>query len=309
MKKVKLFTHTDLDGSGCAIVACNVFGVDNVDITYCDYHNVNEKITNFFSNKEYLNFDKIFITDISVNVDTAHMIDHIEDMNVDEKVRLLDHHETANWLDQLPWATVIQKHSKNNLNTSGTSMLMDYLHDEGYEINPNLLHFVEDVRRYDTWDWANIYHDEEPKKLNDLFWLLGRERFVKKFRYHLLIFGYFLTEQDTTLLEIEQERINRKVAKALKQLTIKNVGRYNIGVVFAEDYQNEVAHQIHAEHPQLDLVAVVNMSSRKVSYRTDREDIDVGKFAQYYGGGGRPQTAGSQIDDAHFDAIMSFIFN
>ena len=40
---IKLFTHTDLDGIGCAILAKLAFG-EEVDIEYCDYDNINEKV-------------------------------------------------------------------------------------------------------------------------------------------------------------------------------------------------------------------------------------------------------------------------
>lgn len=36
---VKLFSHTDLDGIGCGILAKLAFGKD-VDISYCDYDNI-----------------------------------------------------------------------------------------------------------------------------------------------------------------------------------------------------------------------------------------------------------------------------
>ena len=47
--KIKLFTHSDLDGVGCAILMKNVYRNDKIDIEYCDYGNVNDKI------KEFLN--------------------------------------------------------------------------------------------------------------------------------------------------------------------------------------------------------------------------------------------------------------
>ena len=45
---VKLFSHTDLDGIGCGILAKLVFGKDNVEISYCDYDNIDSTV------KEYL---------------------------------------------------------------------------------------------------------------------------------------------------------------------------------------------------------------------------------------------------------------
>lgn len=42
--KNKLFTHTDLDGVGCAILAYLAFGRENVDVEYCDYSNIDDKV-------------------------------------------------------------------------------------------------------------------------------------------------------------------------------------------------------------------------------------------------------------------------
>ena len=36
---VRLFSHSDLDGIGCAVLAKLAFGKD-VDISYCDYENI-----------------------------------------------------------------------------------------------------------------------------------------------------------------------------------------------------------------------------------------------------------------------------
>ena len=44
---VKLFSHTDLDGIGCGILAKLAFCKD-VDISYCDYDNIDSTV------KEYL---------------------------------------------------------------------------------------------------------------------------------------------------------------------------------------------------------------------------------------------------------------
>lgn len=41
---IKLFTHTDLDGVGCAVVGKYAYDDQGISIEYCDYHNVNEKI-------------------------------------------------------------------------------------------------------------------------------------------------------------------------------------------------------------------------------------------------------------------------
>ncbi len=305
--KVKLFTHTDLDGVGCAIVALNQFGYDNADIVYCDYHNVDDRVMEFLnSGDELLDYDKVFITDISVKEHVATEIDSLVQNGVVDFF-LLDHHESADWLNKYDWARVIQVDENDNVNTSGTSLFAGYLEENGYDVS-SLIEFVELVRRYDTWDWYNIHGDLEAKRLNDLFWLIGRDRFIKKFHGQLQTIGYFLTEQDLLFLEIEQEKIDRYVEKSLKQLTAHHVGRYNVGVVFGEQYVNEVCQAAYEANPELDLIAMINLSSRKLSYRTGRKDIDVGKFAKYFGGGGRAATAGSEISETHIDTILNVIF-
>lgn len=42
----KLFSHTDLDGIGCGILAKLAFGKD-VDISYCDYDNIDSSVRKF----------------------------------------------------------------------------------------------------------------------------------------------------------------------------------------------------------------------------------------------------------------------
>ena len=50
-------------------------------------------------------------------------------------------------------------------------------------------------------------------------------------------------------------------------------------------------------HPELDYIAMVDMSNGTVSYRTVKEDIDLGgEIAHSHGGGGHKKAAGSQFD-------------
>ena len=77
MGKIKLFTHgADLDGVGCSILAYLAFGRKDVDVEYCNYDDVDEKVEELLSNSDLRNlYDKIFITDISINEELAKAID------------------------------------------------------------------------------------------------------------------------------------------------------------------------------------------------------------------------------------------
>lgn len=63
--KIKLFTDTDLDGLGCAIVAKLAFG-DDVEVTHCSYRNLNQRVEHFLQNEDNKNI-KLYITDLAVN--------------------------------------------------------------------------------------------------------------------------------------------------------------------------------------------------------------------------------------------------
>ena len=73
--KIKLFSHCDLDGIGCAVLAYLAFGRDNVDVEFCNYDDVDGKIREFYLCGNPEDYDAIYITDISVDEEVAAEID------------------------------------------------------------------------------------------------------------------------------------------------------------------------------------------------------------------------------------------
>ena len=88
-RMIKLFTHRDLDGIGCAVLAQLTFG-KNVDITYCNYDEVDVLVREYISKMDK-GHDTCFITDISIKDDLASEIDREYKNNF----KLFDHHKTA----------------------------------------------------------------------------------------------------------------------------------------------------------------------------------------------------------------------
>ena len=71
---IYLFTHTDLDGVGCAILT-KLFFADEHCITYWDYGDIDHKVKTLLDKVEILQTeDKIFITDISISKELAKRI-------------------------------------------------------------------------------------------------------------------------------------------------------------------------------------------------------------------------------------------
>lgn len=306
--KVKLFTHNDLDGIGCAIVGKTAFG-DNCDVEYCSYDEIDEKVVTFLRSAEYENYDAIFITDISVNQQTADIIEE----SFADKVQLIDHHGTATWLNKYGWACVQVtesllpglKDSRTERLASGTSLFFHFLWENELLDNSDLVDLVEQIRQYDTWEWKNVYNNQTPKQLNDLLMLIGRYKFVDRFvENNEVIF----TKSERDLLDVENKRIERYIKSRKGKIVPVTVDGYNIGVVYAEQYHSELGNVLAEENPQFDFIAMVNLGSNSISYRGVRDDVNIGEFAKKMGGGGHPKAAGSPIGEEYTTTFIKVLF-
>lgn len=307
--KIKLFTHTDLDGIGCAIIGELAF--PGINIEYCDYENVNEKIKQYIETEEYRNYDTTFITDISVNKEVAELIDNV--FTQEHEFVLLDHHKTALWLNEYKWVDVSE--GLVDRKNSGTWMfyqniLLFYIPElhTRYNLLENAESFVELVRQYDTWEWKNKYNNILPKQVNDLMYIVGREEFINKVLYQFNIMREFdLTEEDFKLLQRNQEKIDKYIESKDKLIIVKEIQGYKAGVVFAEQYHSELGNRLSELHPELDFIAMIN-PSHSISYRTVKGKIDLSVVAKIYGGGGHPQSSGSPIGDYTRSEIVNLMF-
>ena len=310
MSKIKLFTHTDLDGIGCAILAYLAFGRESVDVEYCDYRDINEKVEEFWENGPVEEYDKVFITDISIGKDLARTIDLYAG---DDIWHLFDHHATALGLNKYDWCEVSVMNDTLGIKTSGTELFYTYLRRRGQfeylSVNAicNIDEFVDIVRDYDTWRWKELEKKGIIRKqVNDLFYIYGREKFIDWALDQILTLKLYrgmsdfpiYSEKDIALLDQKQKDIDIYVEEKNRQLfnRVDEVG-HTYGVVFAERYFSELGNRICELNPDLAYIAMIDISSGTVSYRTIRDDIDVGgEIAHAYGGGGHPKAAGSTFD-------------
>lgn len=313
--KVKVFSHNDLDGIGCGIVAKLAF--ENADVVYCGYDNIDERVKAFIVDGDHEKYDQIFITDISVNEEVETLIN---DFISPSKIKLLDHHATAMHLNENMWAFV----SPTGINgkNSGTNMLFEYLQMNGLfngkiYLDP-LIIFTEKIRRYDTWEWKDKYDDTEASALNDLFWMYGVNKFQTQFvnRLRNLTHGIvsqgswvgMWSEADRTVLGVDHDKKVAYINKKDKQMISGRLVGRNAGFVFAEQYISELGNELADRHPELDFIAILDLGSKRVSYRTVK-NIDLGKdVASHFGGGGHPKASGSQIDLDMIKMVIPMVF-
>ena len=318
MNRIKLFTHgADLDGVGCAVLAYLAFGGENVDVEYCGYKNVDGKVREFYLCGNPENYGEIYITDISVDEEVAAAIDSL--VTAGQKWRLFDHHATALGLNKYDWCEVRVNDTLSNRKTSGTSIFFKYLVDHEYfvEFEPeriiNLITFVKIVRDYDTWRWKELGKEGLVcKQINDLLDIYGREDFIDYIIDSIcsdsreLFPHIFGTVQ--ALLDQKQKDIDIYVAEKEKQLRVATdqFGK-TFGWVFAERYFSELGNRLCELHPEIEYVAMIDISKGVVSFRSVKEDIDLGgEIAHSLGGGGHKKAAGSRFNAGEIGKFVSW---
>ena len=199
----------------------------------------------------------------------------------------------------------------SGVKTSGTKMFYHWLCINGcfvdeLENNQALNRFAELVRNYDTWRWSTLGDKGLIcKQVNDLLYLYGRERFIRwcLSEIHDEVFPR-LYAADELVLKLKQQEIDEYIKEKDEQLFTSPMCGMNCGFVFAERYFSELGNRLCELHPEIDFVAMIDMSGA-VSYRTVKGNVDLGEdVAKLFGGGGHPKAAGSQFSQ---DVIMKTI--
>lgn len=300
---IKLITHNDLDGIGCEVVFKLLYG-NEVDVLSLGYDKVNNIVEQSLEELRLGTYEKLFITDLSISEELAKIIDK-EGL----KVQLLDHHPSAIHLNEYPFAQVIINLS-NGLKNSGTYLsfvnLMDDLINKELH-NESLEDFVELVRQYDTWEWKEIFKNEEAKRLNDLLYILGREKFVDNMIHRIKNNEILFSETDELILEIKQKEIDNYINIKEKGLIIKDFKLYKIGIIIADSYTSELGNILCERHEELDFIAIIKQGA--VSLRTVKDDINLTDVAKQFGGGGHPKASGFPLGKDKLDKFICELFD
>lgn len=311
--KIKLITHTDLDGVGCAIVMKEIIGKDEVDVTYTYPNKVNEHVNKALNERE--KYDVILVTDLSINEETAERVQSIYD-NLKEgeefNFALLDHHRNLEWLNEYKWATIVPEIGDSLL--SGTYLtfvnVISGLSEENINIvtQTKIYEFVEAVRRYDTWEWINKYDNYKlSKDLSNLLKLKGIEDFINNILEKLSEERDLISAEEALVLYYKDKEMEELVKRKNKCLIPKTIEGYNAAVIFAESNISELGNELCKLHPEYDFVAMINQNS--ISLRGIKKDIDLSLIAKKYGGGGHPQSAGFSLPEGAIENFIGGLFN
>ena len=296
----KLFTHNDLDGVGCGILAKLAYR-EHIEVRYNSVHSLNYQVKNFLESNNTDTF--MYITDLSVNEENEHAI--TEWILHGGAGKLIDHHKSALHLNENDWAAVTVAYEDGRL-TSATSLLYDYLVDSDLlEKNNALDQFVELVRQYDTWEW-DVNNNQKAKRLNDLFFLLSidefEERMVNRLESDKSQFDF--DDFEKQILDMEESKMIRYLKRKQKEIYQTEIDEYCVGIVHAESYVSELGNLFGKMNPHLDYIAIVSVGNKRISLRTIHDHVDVSKVAAKYEGGGHAKASGCNLNE---DAFPLFV--
>lgn len=302
---MKLFTDIDLDGLGCGIIAKLAFG-DDAHVSYCTYRVLNQRVEQFIDNPDF-HHTETYITDLAVNEAVEKKLE--ERHKKGHHIQMIDHHVTALHFNEYQWGQVLPEYETGK-KTCATSLFYDHLiTNNKMQRLKSLEEFIELVRQYDTWEWDEN-NNVTAKRLNDLFYILEREKFEESLLKRLVDHPdtFSLTETENLLLDIEEKKIDRYIHSKNRQMVQAMIDDYCIGIVHAEQYLSELGNALNKLNPHLDMIALLNVGTKKAGFRTIHDHINVSEFAKGYGGGGHPKASGCDLSNDLFEKFVVNVF-
>ncbi|KKK37795.1 oligoribonuclease [Mesobacillus campisalis] len=304
---IHVFTHNDLDGVGCGILARLAYPEES-DVRYNSISSLNFQLSRFLErlDENAAEMSGLYITDLTVNEENALKIDALVEAEV--SVKLIDHHKSALHLNDFSWAKVTVEYGDGRL-ASATSLFYDELiHSGKLGSGGPISEFVELVRQYDTWEWDEN-NNVKAKQLNDLFYLLSIDEFEQRMVQRLAESEQFeFDDFEAQLLKMEDEKIERYIRRKSRELVQIMIGGKCAGIVHAESYHSELGNELGKEHTHLDYIAIISMGGKKVSLRTIHDDVDVSAVAGQFGGGGHAKAAGCPLTEEGFKVFVKEVF-
>lgn len=300
---IHLFTHNDLDGVGCGILAKIAFK-EKVEVHYNSVGSLNYQVANYLEHA--IPNDTIYITDLSVHEENAKKLDFLN--KAGGKVQFIDHHKTTLSLNEYDWGFVQVEYEDGRL-TSATSLFYEYLQNHQLlERNEAIHEFVELVRQYDTWEWDRN-QNHKAKMLNDLLYMMSIEEFEARMLAKLADSTNFrFDDLEDQLLNMEEKKMEKYLRRKKRELVQKQVGNLWAGIVYAESFLSELGNALGKENPHLDYIAMINMGSKRISLRTIHDDVDVSEVAGKFEGGGHAKASGCNLNEAAYKLYVAESF-
>lgn len=307
-KKLIISHIADVDGVSAVILA--KLHYENIDYCLVEFSELEELLKKLVQNNSYKQYDEIFITDVSFRPSSLKIIDTNEELK--SKIKHFDHHiSELDSMDKYPFVNIVNE--RNGKLECGTTLFYEYIEKDFKYKSEFLDKYLEAVRSYDTG--GPFCGNEYGNKLVMLFGLIGIDNFIKKFSNGIKESKDPITNEDNELMNLEIERRNEYVDICDKNLIRINLNGRKVGVSISELYRSIVGNQLSRKYKdELDYILILNFQRNQFSFRTVKDNINVGQIAKSFTkeGGGHTKAAGMPLNkDTLFilDLIRESIMN
>lgn len=280
MKDLLISHVADIDGVSPVILMklCNI----DFDYELKDIDELEEYLRELLDTDLSI-YSNIYITDLTV---PESIYEKINNSVYKDKFKVFDHHKTHMYASNFDYVTI-------DINECGTTLFYKYLKTK-YKFKKSVDEYTDHVKNLDIWLWVEK-NDILAKELGDLFDIYGIDRYINEMVKKLKKNHFKLDKLEKTILDIEQNKIDRYISKKEENMIILNYENYKAGLVFCEKYKSEMGNRLSVNHPELDFIIMINLSGG-ISFRTDK-DIDISIIAQKLNGGGHKKACGAPIPE------------
>jgi oligoribonuclease NrnB/cAMP/cGMP phosphodiesterase (DHH superfamily) len=220
MGRIKQFTHgRDLDGISCAIVTNFIFfgNAEKNDVSYEDYHTVNDSIKTFIESGDYKDYTMVLITDLGISEETAKLIQEVHDDWDKQIFVLIDHHDTNEFLNKYSWASV-QAVDESGEKISATKLLFrayqDFIPIKYLAI---LKEYTDLVSDYDTYIWKDK-NNWDAKKMHDICGMYSLPVFKEKMEERLKNLQPFFDESENFAWKLDRKKCEDYINLKMQQV-------------------------------------------------------------------------------------------
>lgn len=279
---IKIFTHRDLDGAVSEILLRSLYPEFEVFSTPCSYSDVDSEVVSFFRKGRDDDFDKILFSDLEMSQNKCFPCIKRAIKKHPEKVFVYDHHPTSLRLEDLFPENVL-------VDTDESASTLIYNVED---VDEKYYKLSKLARDHDLWE----RNYQSSQYLSYLYYFYWHHEFVNRFSDGNLR----MTENERTFLKKHHNKLENIREK-------ENPDVFLDGFIHLTRVPSQFRNWIMADvlEENENVVAInIEPSGRGVSFRTCRDDLDIGQFLERHGGGGHPKAGGIKYDGEVFKDIM-----
>lgn len=296
--KVKLITHTDLDGVGCVLDCFFAFGEDNVDWQICNYDKIDQIVIDEVVNDITVckRYDLILIADISPNEPVFWEIDKLGAKNI----WAFDHHKSRAFADRFSFVIFDQSRC-------GAKILFDWFLQRGYlQLNDETIEFskfIDAINAYDLWDLIDVPNKSLGDSYNRLLHSLGFKGFVNLNLNEIIA----LEQKLRNSLKEKEENIVNDICKNAFQMIDEN-GRQFVAFL-SNGPSPQSGHELLKRYSTARYAVAIQLPTKTVSLYSRSGEYDVSTLAQarHPKGGGHANASGYRLPENIIHDVIKLI--